>query len=78
MKKEKMKKAIKKYLDNVFLARQLPAIAWGAFLPYLISCVKADGGTWNELHGYFEFPPTITKGSYKPVGVDEIFNYLYK
>ncbi len=72
-----MKRKIKAYLDNVFAARQLPEIAWGAFLPHLVACVKADGGTWNELHGYFEFPLFVT-GAYEIVGADEIFEYLYK
>lgn len=69
-----MKKAIKQYLDNCFAARQLPTIAWGAFLPYLIACVKADGGTWNELHGNFEFPPNLAGGSWEIVSKDEIFD----
>lgn len=68
-----MKKSVKNYLDNIFTARQLPYIAWGAFLPHLIACVKADGGTWNEIHGYFEFPPKITGGSWQIVSSDEIF-----
>lgn len=72
-----MKRKVKAYLDNVFTARQLPGIAWGAFLPHLIACVKADGGTWNELHQYFEFPSSIT-GAYETIGADEIFKYLYK
>ena len=71
-----MKRKSKQYLDNVFSARQLPGIAWGAFLPHLIACVKADGGTWNELHGYFEFPPNLTGGSWDNVSTEEIRKYL--
>lgn len=71
-----MKNAVKKYLDNIFAARSLPTIAWGAFQPHLIACIKADGGTWNELHRYFELPLTVT-GAYELVDADEIFKYLY-
>lgn len=71
-----MKRKVKEYLDNVFSARQLPGIAWGAFLLHLIACVKADGGTWYELHGYFEFPPKLTGGSWENVSTDEIRKYL--
>lgn len=71
-----MKKSIKTYLDNVFAARQLPTIAWGAFLPHLIACVKADGGTWNELHQYFEFPPNLTGGANEFVSIYEIRKHL--
>jgi hypothetical protein len=49
-----MKKAVKKYLENVFAARQAPAIAFGPFFDFLLSCVKDDGGTWHEIHQYFE------------------------
>ena len=71
-----MKQKVKQYLDNVFAARQLPGIAWGAFMPHLIACVKADGGTWNELHEYFEFPPNLTGGSWDIVSTYEIRKHL--
>lgn len=71
-----MKRKIATYLDNVFAARQLPGIAWGAFLPHLIACVKADGGTWNELHQYFEFPPILAGGSWEIVHINEIRKHL--
>ena len=71
-----MKRKVKEYLDNVFAARQLPGIAWGAFLPHLIACVRADGGTWYELHGYFEFPPNLTGGTWEIVSTDEIKKHL--
>lgn len=67
-----MKLKIKKYLDNCFAARSLSAIAWGAFLPFLIKCVEADGGAWNELHRYFEFPPKVTKGGWETTHESEI------
>ena len=71
-----MKRKVKQYLDNVFAARQLPTIAWGAFLPHLIACLKADGGTWNELHQYFEFPPNLTGWSWEIIPIDEIRKHL--
>lgn len=71
-----MKREIKQYLDNVFAARQLPGIAWGPFLTHLVACVKADGGTWSELHSYFEFPPILTGGSWEIVSADEIRKHL--
>ena len=71
-----MKRKTKQYLDNVFAARQLPCIAWGAFLPHLIACVKADNGVWNEMHGYFEFPPNLTGGSWEIVSIEEIRKHL--
>ena len=71
-----MKRKVKQYLENVFSARQLPCIAWGPFLVHLVACVKADGGTWNEMHGYFEFPPKLTGGSWQIVSVDDIKKVL--
>lgn len=71
-----MKKSIKKYLDNCFAARALPTIAWGAFLPHLIACIKADGGEWNELHRYFELPPSITGVSWEIISVNEILKWF--
>lgn len=71
-----MKRKVRAYLENVFFARQLPTIAWGAFLPHLIACVKADGGTWNEFHGYFEFPPNLTGGAWEVAGLEEIKKHL--
>ena len=65
-----------KYLDNVFSARQLPAIAWQPFLAHLVACVGADGGIYNETHQYFEFPPKITGKEWLIVSVDEIKKYL--
>ena len=73
-----MKRKIKNYLDNVFAARQLPTIAWGAFLSHLIVCVKADGGTWHEIHNYFVFPPNLTGGSWEIVSVDEILKQWWQ
>lgn len=71
-----MKNAIKKYLDNVFAARQAPAIAFGPFFDFLVSCVKADGGTWNEVHQYFEFPPGVAGGSLGILGKEEVFKWF--
>lgn len=71
-----MKQKVKQYLENVFAARQLPAIAWGPFLTHLVACVKADGGTWYELHGYFEFPPNLTGRSWDIVSTSEIKTHL--
>lgn len=68
-----MKRKVKEYLDNVFAARQLPGIAWGAFLPHLIACVKADGGSFHELHQYFEFPPNLTGSKWEIISSSEIF-----
>lgn len=71
-----MKRKVKQYLDNVFAARQLPGIAWGAFLPHLIACVEADGATWHEIHGYFEFPPNLTGGTWDIISISEIKEHL--
>lgn len=71
-----MKKNIATYLDNVFAARNLPTIAWGPFLQYLVACVNADGGTFHELHGYFEMPPKITGRYWENVSIEEIRKYL--
>lgn len=67
-----MSPEVQRYLDSVFDARKLPTIAFGAFLPFLIDCVMADGGKWDELHRYFEFPPKITGEGFEIVNVDEI------
>ena len=70
---ETMKKPIVSYLDKVFAARMLPTIAWGAFMPHLISCVNADGGVWDDLHKLFQIPPNISGGAWEIVSQAEIF-----
>ena len=78
MKKGNLKRKLLQRLDNYFTARQLPAIAGGVFLPFLISCVRADGGTYNDLHKFFEFAPTITGGEWLTDSESEFFNYWWK
>lgn len=77
MEKGNLNGKISRRLDDYFTARQLPAIAWGGFFPFLISCVRADGGTFDPLHRLFEFPPTITGGQWETLAADEIFNHWW-
>ena len=73
-----MKKSVSKYLDDVFGAIAIPSIAFGPFLERLKACVEADGGSYNDLHRYFELPPKVTGGAWEVISECEIFEQWWK
>ena len=68
----KGQKKISAYMDKCFAAMNCPGCAWGAFFPFFVECVEADGGQYDPTHRIVEFPPAITGNGFCPVPESEL------